>query len=311
MGLIRASDWKEEPHEWLIPGILGSAITLISGEPKTGKTLLAGYLVDALISQKPILGRTPKPGKFSAAWIGYDSLWASELQNRFPEIQKSLYFSETPLRFNDLHGWQNLENDLYVRDIKLLVIDNLYGYAGELDLDEAHFMEQALRPLVKIHNDCKIPVLLLHHANKMGGGRAAHSILLEAKVRHFVRITGNIKSFNRELMLAGNYDAGSSVKIHLSPQECRLRDEAGDSIKEKRVRNRNGEMSDKARAFHYFAPPVAKQSALQAGYWMASQGYSTTNAGGRTLINKMLSGGLLIRPGGNKSPITVGPNLVL
>ena len=311
MGLIRASEWKEEPHEWLIPGILGSAITLISGEPKTGKTLLAGYIVNALISQESILGRTPKPGKFNVAWMGYDTLWASELQNRFPAIQKSLYFSDAPLRFNDLHGWQNLENDLYIRDIKLLVVDNLYGFAGELDLDESHLMQQALRPLVKIHTDCKIPILLLHHANKMGGGRAAHSILLEAQVRHFVRITGNIKTFNRELMLAGNYDAGSSVKILLSPQECRLREVSSESQKEKRERTRNGEMLDKARAFHQFAPPVARQSALQAGYWMATQGYSSTNAGGRALINKMLRGGLLIRAGGDKSPITAGPNLVL
>jgi hypothetical protein len=145
----------------------------------------------------------------------------------------------------------------------------------------------------------------------MGGGRAAHSILLEAKVRHFIRITGSPKSFNKELAVIGNYSPASSLKVYLSPDECRLRDGAIDFQKEKRSRNRTGDMAEKAKIFHENAPASAKQSALQAGYWMAAQDFSSTKGGGRTLINKMLRGGLLMRESGDKSPITAGPNLVL
>jgi hypothetical protein len=310
MGLIRASEWNEEPHEWLIPDLISNSITLISGEPKTGKTLLAGHLVNSLISQVQILNRDPKPGAFKVAWIGYDALWASELKGRFPAITDSLYFNP-PLKFNNYDGWKFLISELKSNGINLLVIDNLYGYAGELDLDESHFMEQALLPLTSIFNDYKIPVLLLHHANKMGGGRAAHSILLEAKVRHFIRITGSAKSSNKELTVIGNYSQASSLKVHLSPDECRFRDESRYSQNEKRLRNRSGDMAEKAKIFHENAPVSAKQSALQAGCWMTAQGFSSTNGGGRALINKMLRGGLLTRESGNKSPITAGPNLVL
>jgi hypothetical protein len=308
--LIRASDWEEESHVWLIPGLVGSSITLLSGEPKLGKTLLAGFLVQSLINQVPILGRDPKPGTYKVAWIGYDSHWGTELKERFPEIHHSLFFQDSPIRFDDDLSWNQLETDLINGGFNLLVVDHLYGLAAELDLDESHFMAQALAPLKHISDELKIPVLLLAHANKSGGGRAAHSILLEAQARHFIRIKGQVTSFNRSLILAGNHEAGTTLKIALSPDACTLKSTDEIDTRAKRNSERNGELISRAKDLIERSPLEARLSATAAGCWMAQQGFSTTDAGGRTLVNKLLKGGLLQRGGGNKSQILAGHKLV-
>lgn len=309
MTLIKATEWQEEQHEWLIPGLVGNAITLISGEPKTGKSLLAGYLVNSLITQAPILGREPKEGFFKVAWIGYDTNWGSELKDRFPDIHDFLYFNES-IRFDDEASWLQLMGELVLTGIDLLVVDHLYGLAAELDLDESHLMTRALQPLKQICDELKIPVLLLAHANKSGSGRAAHSILLEAQARHFIRIIGNVRTFNRDLVLAGNHEAGTTLKIFLSPEECFLKEEAAGELKEKKRRERNGEFLERTRAFLNESPVEARISAVAAGEWMAKQGYASTKGAGRTLINKMMRGGLLMRLDGKKSEITAGNNFI-
>lgn len=310
MGLIRADKWNSQPYEWLIPGLIGNEITLISGEPKTGKSLLAGHLVSALITQSEILGRSPKIGTFKVAWMGFDSNWAEEVKSRFPNIQRSLYLNP-PLTYDKKSEWEFLYLELKSEGINLIVIDHLYGISDTLDLDRQHFMETALKPIYFINNELKIPVVLLSHANKAGGGRAAHSILLEAKVRHFIRITGNLRGSKRDLFIAGNHEACTTLKISLTPESCELLTDSQSSKSETRKSERNGKMIDISKKIISEAPPEAKLSPTAAGEWLFQNSIFKTAEAGRTYIYKLIEGGLLARADTGMMELIPGPALIL
>ena len=310
MGLIKASEWNAKAYEWLIPGLIGNEITLISGEPKTGKSLLAGHLVNSLITQQPILERVPKSGIYKVAWMGFDSNWDGELQTRFPLILENLYF-HNPIIHEDKEGWESYFQLLVSSGINLFVLDHLYGLAYDLDLDRSHFMEAALKPLNFICNQLKIPALLIAHANKSGGGRAAHSILLEAKARHFIRIKGNVTGSKRDLILAGNHEAGTSMKINLTPEVCEIISGSGINKSETRRSERSGVMIEIAKKLLLEAPLNARRNVTAAGVWAKLEGYAGTEESGRTLINRMIDGRLLARAEDSTREVIAGPSLIL
>ncbi len=86
MLLTSASDWKPQPLDWLIPGLLCDSLTVISGEPKMGKTLFAANLARSLINQTEVLNQQPKQGNFRVAWMGFDMGWQQEFTNEFSDL---------------------------------------------------------------------------------------------------------------------------------------------------------------------------------------------------------------------------------
>lgn len=309
MTLIQASSWIDEPEDWLIDGLVGPSLTILSGEPKMGKSLLAGYLVNSLITQTPILDRKPRVGKFKIAWLGYDSDWANELMERFPEITPSLYFQRESLTYDNQLGWNELYKGLIANEINFVVVDHLYGVSAELDLDESHLMNKAVVPLRHIVDVLKIPVLLLAHAGKNGNGRALHSVGLEAQGRSLIRITGSVRSQTKQLVLVGNRQISTSLKISLTTEELTLKSESDAKAGENRISQRNGEMLTTAQRLIQNAPESARENASAAGRWLASQGVSKTDEGGRSLVNKLMKGGLLARSQEDLISIVPGPKL--
>ena len=215
--LTNALEWKPKELNWLIPGLLCNSITLLSGEAKMGKTLFAGNLARALINQTEILGKQPRQGEFRIAWMGFDLDWQQEFTNNFDDIRGNVWFANST-NYKNLDKWQELAKDCYMLSINLLVVDYLCGLAPGVDLNYSHFVDEAFYPLLEFFNATNIPILLLHHANKTGSGRAANSVLIEAKARLIGRISGQQNKKTKTIEFIGNQIETHKMSVVIKPE---------------------------------------------------------------------------------------------
>ena len=51
---VMIDDIEQETEPWLIDGMVCPWLTLLSGQPKHGKTILAGHIATALINNQPL-----------------------------------------------------------------------------------------------------------------------------------------------------------------------------------------------------------------------------------------------------------------
>lgn len=307
MTLVNASCWKPQPLDWLIPGVLSDSLTLISGEAKMGKSLLAGNMVRSLINQTEFLNVQPKKGSFRVAWMGYDINWQQEFINNFNDISDFVWFNES-IHYKNLEKWQALSKDAHTMGINLLVVDYLCGLAPALDLNYSHLVDEAFLPLKNFIEATGIPILLLHHANKTGSGRAANSVLIEAKARLIGRISGSQNRKAKTIEFIGNEIETHKITVLIKPKGVEF--DAKKKVEKYRdSREEVGVLMAQARIFKDEAPFDAKKSARAAGKWLVSKGLSGTNDAGRTKINKMIEAQLLTRAY-EKGPLVPGPKLL-
>ena len=254
-----------------------------------GKSLFVAHMVDSLLNQKPFLGREVSKNQHKIAWMGFDSLWISELAERVPHHDNRLFIGNS-ISYTETENWKTFNNELRSEGISLLVIDHLYGLAESLDLNNHNEVEMAMKPLMQIVNLSKIPVLLIAHGNKNGTGRAAHSVAIEGKARHLLRLsnsTGQLKL----LKVKGNRYGDESLKFHLDLNRCEL------SVNEpKKVRERTDVSIVNAKRLLNDATPDDRLNISSAGRWYYQEGISSTAQAGRTLVGRLIKKELLSRP---------------
>jgi len=296
MLLTSATDWKPQPLDWLIPGVLCDSLTLISGEPKMGKTLFAANIVRSLINQTEVLNQQPKQGTFRVAWMGFDMNWQQEFTNKFSDISDYVWFCQS-INYKRLDLWAELQSDSRMLDINLLVIDHLHGFAPAIDLNYSHFVDEAFLPIQEFFSATGIPILLLHHGNKSGSGRAANSALIEAKARLLGRISSS-RGKHKTIEFVGNQIETFKVMVLIKPEGIEV-SENKKAGKEKTVREDEGVLISQAKVFLDESPLEVRVSARAAGKWLFAKGFSGTEGAGRTKINNMLAADLLRRDGSN------------
>jgi hypothetical protein len=262
MLLISATDWKPQPLDWLIPGVLCDSLTLISGEPKMGKTLFAANLVKSLINQTEVLNQQPKQGSFRVAWMGFDMDWQQEFTNKFSDISDYVWFCQS-INYKRLDLWAELQRDSRMIDINLLVIDHLHGFAPGIDLNYSHFVDEAFLPIQEFFNTTGIPILLLHHGNKSGSGRAANSALIEAKARLLVRISSS-RSKHKTIEFIGNQIETFKVSVLIKPEGIEV-SENKKAEKKKTDREDEGVLITHAKRLLEESPIEVRKSARAAG----------------------------------------------
>jgi hypothetical protein len=305
--LTNALEWKPKELNWLIPGLLCNSITLLSGEAKMGKTLFAGNLARALINQTEMLGRIPKQGGYRVAWMGFDLEWQQEFSNNFDDIRSNVWFADST-NYKNLDGWRELAKVCYMQDINLLVVDYLCGLAPGVDLNYSHFVDEAYYPLLEFFNATNIPILLLHHANKTGTGRAANSVLIEAKARLIGRISGQQNKKAKTIEFIGNQIETHKMTVVIKPEGVEFADVKPKKEK-KSGREDVGVLVRDAKTFIQECPIERKKSARAAGKWLFEKGLIGNADSGRTKINNMLDAGLLKRDGVS-GEIIAGPKLL-
>lgn len=304
MAITRASEWTETGEEWLIEGLVCDSLTLISGEPKAGKSALALHTVRSLITGEPILQKEVKKTFNRIGWMGFDFKWQREVSERAPDLLDNIFYID-PVHYENYDGWNQVIQEIVTLQLDFLVIDHLYGLGAGAELDRQHSAQTVLAPLKHIIKRIGIPILLITQAGKMANGRAAHSVALEGLARWMLRISGQGK-LTRKIQAIGNNSATEELKVKLNPTELVL---VENSKAESKPRRREINLPERARFILQNATFADLSDATQLGKWVAKQGWGINTAGsGRTLVNNLLDAGLLARDNSN-SPIKRGPNL--
>ena len=105
MAIVLGSEWVEESEEFLIDGLVCDSLTLISGQPKSGKSALALHIAQALLGEETILNRTVKRTVKKIGWMGFDLKWKRELQARSPRMVKRTYFIDA-IHHSQIQEWE-------------------------------------------------------------------------------------------------------------------------------------------------------------------------------------------------------------
>jgi hypothetical protein len=224
MRVVLGSEWQESSEEWLIPTLICDSLTLLSGEPKTGKTALACHIIRALVTSQSIIDCQPIERDFRIGIMGFDSKWRREIQNRIPELMESVYFVDS-INYKEIDEWQLLFTEINRLGINYFVIDHLYGLAGALGLNDAEQVAVITNLLRPIYEEFGIAVLLIAQAGKgpFSNGRAAHSVAIEGEARALIRISDKRKDGSRSLELVSNTSGDETLRIKLTPETIELK----------------------------------------------------------------------------------------
>jgi hypothetical protein len=304
MRVVLASEWIEESEEWLIPNLVCDSLTLISGEPKSGKTSMAGHIVRSLVLKQEILGFKPTEKAIKVAYMGFDFKWKREITERLDDLTSLIYLPDSA-NYKSTEEWDSLADQMIALRINFLVIDHLYNYANEADLDRQNQVQMVFGPIMKLIEKTGAAVLLLTQGARGAGGRAAHSVAIEGQARWLLRLSAGKK--NKTLTTMGNNAESRVFQIKLTPKVLEV---IAGKPEAKERKTADGGMPDRAHFILGNAPLEARESATKLGAWLCAQNIGlNTPRSARTAINNLIAGELLARDG-VKGRIIKGPKLV-
>lgn len=294
---VMIDDIEQVSEPWLIEGLVCPWLTLLSGQPKHGKTILAGHLATALINNEPVLGKQVRQGKHLIGWMGYDGGWRDEIVARLKPRARNRIATYPPIRNIDENLWREFAQSLKRDGVTLFILDHLYGMAGTLGLNDANnfaILANLLRP---IYEEFKIPVLVLAQAGKgeFSKGRAAHSVALEGEARCLLRIHEKRAYGYRKLDISSNSNGEESLAIRLTPEVIEIRE-----VKEKTPREVVGRTSIEIVKDLLSNQTVSDELVNWSGAGRAlfKLGYSSNAGAGRSMAIRFREQGLLKEEGG-------------
>jgi hypothetical protein len=221
----RIDEIELDNREWLIEGVICPWLTLLSGQPKHGKSIFAGHVAISLIKKSPLLDREIYGENHLIGWMGYDAGWKEEIIERWSAQADNQIIAYDPIRNLNVSEWTELGLALKSDGVTLFVLDHLYGMAGALGLNDADqfaILANLLRP---IYEDFGIAVLLLAQAGRSeySRGRAAHSVAIEGEARALIRISDKRAKGARKIEFSSNTGGEEVYSITLTPEELSVR----------------------------------------------------------------------------------------
>jgi hypothetical protein len=184
---------------FLVDGLIHSTATMVYGVSGGGKTWFMVDVVAAVARGDDWFGQAVTGGPRRCLVLASDPDGEREYAERLavaledPERDNVFIWEPPPV---DPHAWAQLAQELVEEEFGLVVIDNLYSWAGEVDMIKN---AEVARPLacIKALTAVGIPVVLVHHTND-GGRKPAGVHAIKAFFRHLVRVT------ERHLSVSGN-----------------------------------------------------------------------------------------------------------
>jgi hypothetical protein len=290
----RIDDYKPEGEGWIIEGFIASSLSLWTGEPKMGKSMLAGHAAYSLIQGKEFLGRLPNGTNHVIGWMGFDPGWKDELSARWGGKTKNSIYLYDSLRDQKKSEWEDLARELKNDGVTVLIVDHLYGVAGSSLLNDANEVYKAFDLLRLIYEGQGIPVVLIHQAGKgfNNKGRAANSVAIEAEARCLVRISEKKKPNLRRIELVSNQGEILDFKIAIDPNVCEISNGPGKSEKKEYERESPSKVED------FFSK--ATKDELTGGWKGAGKclfrlGFSISAEGGRAMARAWGAQNLILR----------------
>ena len=290
-------DIEQEIEPWLIEGMICPWLTLLSGQPKHGKTILAGHIAIALINNQPLLGKSVKPGEHHIGWMGYDGGWKTELVDRLKPKANNKIEVYAPIRSIDETLWRELAIALKESGTTLFILDHLYGMAGTIGLNDANnfaILANLLRP---IYEEFEIPVLVLAQAGKgeFSHGRAAHSVALEGEARCLLRLYEKRPHGYRKLDISSNTNGEERLAIRLTPEQVEIKESKENAPRE--VTGRDSiETVKKLLENTQHSGDMTTWS--DVGRRLTSLGYTANPNAGRSMSTRLRQQGLLKKDSG-------------
>lgn len=191
LGIVFLSDVQPERVDWLWPGrIPRGKLTVLEGDPKTGKSTLATDIAARVSTGTPFAdgARVPSPG-FVVLMSAEDGL-ADTIRPRLDaadaDTSKVIAWESVPV-INDEGVASGIRSPSIPRDLEalesiivkngaiLVVIDVLSAYLGsDIDGHRDQDIRRALMPLAKLAERTDAAILVLRHLNKSSGGSAIY-----------------------------------------------------------------------------------------------------------------------------------------
>ncbi len=299
-------DITDDPTPWIINGLVCPWLTLLSGQPKHGKTTFAGHIVNSLLNGTPLLDKEVSPGTHIVAWMGYDGGWKEELRERLQISPNRKIVFYDPIRSFDESLWWQLGLNMKEKGVTFFVLDHLYGMAGSLGLNDANNFALLANLLRPIYEEFGIAVLVLAQAGKgqFSNGRAAHSVALEGEARCLLRLHQKGANGARRLDISSNSRGDESLRIVVTPYE---------------VGSKELPISEKRKVTERTSPNTVRRLLLEAipeelenwstvGRALHRLGISTNPKAGRTMAKRFEIQGLLKA---DKGQIVAGDSLIM
>jgi len=291
-------DYPDSSSDWPIEGLLCPYITILSGQPKVGKSTISLHMVIAMITGEPFLGRQINLEEKKIAWMGFDSGWVGELRkNSQGKIDGSLLL-QNPLTSLSLEDWRLLGSSLTRQGIGYLVVDHLYGLGGHLNLNENQEAARIMNCLQVLVREYQIPILLLAQAtkNQRGNGSMAHSNLFKGNARMLLELAGTRRDGKRSLTINGNEVPSETLQVYLGPVTLDLAQKEKSSER-KQQRDFDANVRKAIRLLST-AEPGDLTNTTTAGRLACKIGLSGTDEAGRKMVARLVKADLL----------AVGPN---
>jgi hypothetical protein len=287
-------DYPNLSSDWPIEGLLCPYITILSGQPKVGKSTISLHMVISMITGEEFLGRTVNLEKKKVAWMGFDSGWVNELRNNSQNKIDGALLLQNPLTSLAVDDWRLLGNNLTRAGIGYLVIDHLYGLGGHLNLNENQEAARIMNCLQVLVREYQIPVLLLAQAtkNQRGAGSMAHSNLFKGNARVLLELAGTRRDGKRSLTVSGNEVPSETLQVFLGPLSLDLAQKEKSSER-KQQRDFDANVRKAIRLLST-AEPGDLANTTTAGRLACKIGLSSSDEAGRKMVSRLVKADVLV-----------------
>jgi hypothetical protein len=171
---------------FLLEGLVHSTATLLYGPAKAGKSHLVVELVACIANGDPWHGLVVYGGRSPVLVLSSDPGSRAEYSRRFGDAVDETVGLATPPRVGEFTSWRRMAIEAKDAGVGLVVLDNLYSWARQTDINANGEVGAALECLDEITN-AGIALLVVHHTTK-NASTPAGTHAIEANFRHLLHL---------------------------------------------------------------------------------------------------------------------------
>ena len=174
------SKTKLKSFNFILPAMAAEGkLTTIAGEAGAGKGSVLINAATRLNNGGVWFDSTTRLNQCSVAWASHEEEVAEELRPRAEVAGNQNLHKLIELDIENIIAQRSLVIEMArdVKDLKLIVLDPIQDFIGEVNINDGGQVRLALRRIGKIAQECKCAIVGLHHLNKSNSGSARGKFL--------------------------------------------------------------------------------------------------------------------------------------